>query len=233
MADTVKTEQILKLEYYFVDGDTRTQVVNYGRSDVTTTEIRELQSLIRANNLLIGDKNQATFGKISAVTYTDRQTTTTDAERPLGVQTLADADKVIAYNRNNVSTTGYKLIDIVNDAVTVNYADLKAAGNGSTIGYYINPYALTYPLTVRVQGTLPINQTSSGGGAFLNTSNIANDWHYVLGTSMYLAADSQPGEYSCVFTITAGTRTLTVTIPDSPIAGITVDKSYTYQALSA
>lgn len=68
-------EQFLKIEYYFVDGDTRTQTINNARSDVTASEIRELQALIRQGNLLIGDKNQATFGKISKAIYTVRATT--------------------------------------------------------------------------------------------------------------------------------------------------------------
>lgn len=75
MAATVTQERILKIEYYFVDGDTRTQTINNARSDITSSEIRELQTLIRQGNLLIGDKNQATFGKISTVTFIGRATT--------------------------------------------------------------------------------------------------------------------------------------------------------------
>ena len=68
-------ERILKIEYYFVDGDTRTQNINNARSDVTASEIRELQTMIKQGNLLIGDKNQATFGKISKATFIQRATT--------------------------------------------------------------------------------------------------------------------------------------------------------------
>ena len=75
MTIVVVPERILKVEYYFVDGDTRTQTINNARSDVTATEIRELQTMIRENNLLIGDKNQATFGKISKATFIGRATT--------------------------------------------------------------------------------------------------------------------------------------------------------------
>lgn len=74
MAQTITNESFLKMELYFVDGDTRTQTINNARSDVTTSEIRELQTMIRQGNLLIGDKNQATFGKISKVTHTARTT---------------------------------------------------------------------------------------------------------------------------------------------------------------
>ena len=74
MAITATSEDILKIEYYFVDGDTRTQTINNARSDVTASEIRELQTLIKQGNLLIGDKNQATFGKISKATFIGRTT---------------------------------------------------------------------------------------------------------------------------------------------------------------
>lgn len=72
---TLTTEHILKIEYYFVDGDTRTQTINNARSNVTRAEILQLQSLIRQGNLLIGDKNQAAFGKIRKATHITRQTT--------------------------------------------------------------------------------------------------------------------------------------------------------------
>ena len=75
MAIVVTPERILKVEYYFVDGDTRTQSINNARSDVTASEIRELQTMIKQGNLLIGDKNQATFGKISKATFISRATT--------------------------------------------------------------------------------------------------------------------------------------------------------------
>lgn len=75
MAITVTQERILKVEYYFVDGDTRTQTINNARTDVTASEIRELQTLIKQDNLLIGDKNQATFGKISKAIFIGRATT--------------------------------------------------------------------------------------------------------------------------------------------------------------
>lgn len=85
MAITYTQDSILKMEFYFVDGDTRTQNINNARSDVTSSEIRELQTMIREGNLLIGDKNQATFGKISKVTHTSRLTWKgIDADVPTG-----------------------------------------------------------------------------------------------------------------------------------------------------
>lgn len=90
MAIEVKNEQIAKIDFYFVDGDTRSQTINYARNDITASEIRELQTMIRQGNLLIGDKNQATFGKISKATYMDRVTTTgIEAAIPVGKKKLA------------------------------------------------------------------------------------------------------------------------------------------------
>ena len=88
MALEVKNEQIAKIDFYFFDGDTRSQTINYARNDITASEIRELQTMIQQGNLIIGDKNQATFGKISKATYTDRTTTTgIEAAIPVGKKT--------------------------------------------------------------------------------------------------------------------------------------------------
>lgn len=75
MAIVTTLESFIKIDLYFVDGDTRMQTINNARSDVTASEIRELQTLIRQGNLLLGDKNGATFGKISKATHTRRATT--------------------------------------------------------------------------------------------------------------------------------------------------------------
>ena len=68
MADTVEQFSNLKIEMKFVDGDTRTQTLKNPKETITTAEIAELNSFIQANNLLIGDKGGATFGKIARVT---------------------------------------------------------------------------------------------------------------------------------------------------------------------
>lgn len=67
MADTQTTSYDLKLELMFVDEDTRTLTLKNPKSTITTQEIEALQTFIRTNSALIGDKDEATFGKISRV----------------------------------------------------------------------------------------------------------------------------------------------------------------------
>lgn len=80
MADTIKTTKELKIENYFVDGDTRTIVYPNPRSDITSTEISELNSFIQENNLLVGDKAGATFGRINKVDRVTKTITGTDED---------------------------------------------------------------------------------------------------------------------------------------------------------
>lgn len=68
MADTVEQFSNLKIEMKFVDGDTRTQTLKNPKATITTEQVAELNAFIQANNLLIGDKGGATFGKIARVT---------------------------------------------------------------------------------------------------------------------------------------------------------------------
>lgn len=68
MADVSSTAETLKIENYFVDGDTRTITLKNPKQSITTSDIEELQAYMRANNIIVGDKMAGTFGKISAVT---------------------------------------------------------------------------------------------------------------------------------------------------------------------
>lgn len=68
MADVSSTSETLKIENYFVDGDTRTITLKNPKQSITTSDIEELQAYMRANNIIVGDKMAGTFGKISAVT---------------------------------------------------------------------------------------------------------------------------------------------------------------------
>lgn len=68
MADVVTNSSTLKFKFYFVDGDTRTNTLKNPKSNITTSEIEELQTFMRTNNILLGDKVQGTFGKIESVT---------------------------------------------------------------------------------------------------------------------------------------------------------------------
>ena len=68
MADVSATSETLKIENYFVDGDTRTITLKNPKQSITTSDIEELQNYMRANNIIVGDKMAGTFGKISQVT---------------------------------------------------------------------------------------------------------------------------------------------------------------------
>ena len=78
MSDTIKTTKELKIDMYFVDGDTRVQRLKNPRDDITRQEIIDLQALIRTNNLLIGDRARAAFGRISTADIVN--TTVTDLD---------------------------------------------------------------------------------------------------------------------------------------------------------
>lgn len=76
MADTyIKNERTLRIDTMFVDGDTRAITLKSPKSTITEEEITELNTFIQANNLLIGDKNGATFGRISKVTRINTEKT--------------------------------------------------------------------------------------------------------------------------------------------------------------
>lgn len=68
MAQTIiKNEYSLKLNLAFVDGDTRTLTLKNPQPTIESSEISELNQYIQTNNLLIGDKTGATFGRIKDV----------------------------------------------------------------------------------------------------------------------------------------------------------------------
>ena len=75
MADVVKTSLSLIIENVFVDGDTRSVTLKNPRSDISESQITDLNSFLQETNILIGDKDGATFGRIRKVTR--RNTTTT------------------------------------------------------------------------------------------------------------------------------------------------------------
>lgn len=68
MADVLSESAEVKFEAYFVDGDTRTMTLKNPKGNITTSEIENLQSYIRQNNLIVGDKMGGTFGKFEKVT---------------------------------------------------------------------------------------------------------------------------------------------------------------------
>ena len=78
MADLVKDELTLRIDNVFVDGDTRSITLKNPKDTIPTSQITELNALMQTNNILIGDKTNATFGKIKTVTKVEKYTTILD-----------------------------------------------------------------------------------------------------------------------------------------------------------
>lgn len=78
MADITTQDSTLVFEFMFVDGDTRTQKLKNPKASITEEEIAELNAFIQANNLVVGDKGGATFGKIARVVKRDETVTKLD-----------------------------------------------------------------------------------------------------------------------------------------------------------
>lgn len=78
MADIVTEDSTLVFEFMFVDGDTRTQKLKNPKDTITEQQITDLNTFIQANNLLVGDKYGATFGKIARVVRRDETITKLD-----------------------------------------------------------------------------------------------------------------------------------------------------------
>ena len=78
MADVTKTSRSLVIENVFVDGDTRSVTLKNPRSDITESQITDLNSFLQETNILIGDKDSATFGRIRKVTLRNSTTTYLD-----------------------------------------------------------------------------------------------------------------------------------------------------------
>lgn len=68
MANVVRESETLKINVVFVDGDYRTITLKDPKNTILASTISTLNTFIQQNNLLIGDKEGATFGKIKTVT---------------------------------------------------------------------------------------------------------------------------------------------------------------------
>lgn len=66
MADQITESTNLIIEYAFVDGDTRQQNIKNPRSNITREDIQELNTFMRANNAVLGDRYQSTFAQINS-----------------------------------------------------------------------------------------------------------------------------------------------------------------------
>lgn len=80
MADISTTTNELKIENYFVDGDTRTITLKNPAATVDSAAIADLQTWMQTNQPILGDKLQAAFGKITKVTSVGTQTTYLDID---------------------------------------------------------------------------------------------------------------------------------------------------------
>lgn len=78
MPDITTQDSTLVFEFMFVDGDTRTQKLKNPKASITEQEIADLNTFIQANNLVVGDKGGATFGKIARVVKRNEVTTKLD-----------------------------------------------------------------------------------------------------------------------------------------------------------
>ncbi len=80
MADTVSYSNELKVEAMFVDGDTRTFNIKSPKSNISQSDIADLNTYMQTNNILVGDKYGGRFGKITQASTIDKTTVTLDLE---------------------------------------------------------------------------------------------------------------------------------------------------------
>lgn len=78
MADISYTTETLKLDLLFVDGDTRTLTLKNPKRNISTSEIENLQTFMQTNNIVVGDREGGTFGRIDAVTRITENKTSLD-----------------------------------------------------------------------------------------------------------------------------------------------------------
>ena len=78
MADVISSSTTLDIELAFVDGDTRLTKIKNPKANVTEQDIQNLNQMIRANNLIVGDRYQATFAQINYAKKVTKTTTTFD-----------------------------------------------------------------------------------------------------------------------------------------------------------
>lgn len=75
MADIVKTASLLNIECVFLDGDTRTITMKNPRSNISSSDIENLETFMQTENIIIGDRDSSDFRKIKKAVK--RETTTT------------------------------------------------------------------------------------------------------------------------------------------------------------
>ena len=80
MSDVTRLSNELKVDCYFVDGDTRTFTIKTPRQSLSRSDIVELNNFMIANNILVGDKYGATFGRITEARIVRTARTTLDLQ---------------------------------------------------------------------------------------------------------------------------------------------------------
>ena len=74
MADIVKSASLLNIECVFLDGDTRTITMKNPRSNISSSDIENLETFMQTENIIIGDRDSSDFRKIKKAVK--RETTT-------------------------------------------------------------------------------------------------------------------------------------------------------------
>lgn len=80
MADVLVTSSELKIDNYFVDGDTRTITLKNPSPTVGSAQIAELQTWMQTQQPILGDKLGAAFGKILSATKVNTQSIYLDVD---------------------------------------------------------------------------------------------------------------------------------------------------------
>lgn len=78
--DTIKTSASLVIECVFNDGDTRTITLKNSRSDISSTDIENLDSFMIENHIIIGDRDSSDFRKIRKAAIRNTTTSYLDLE---------------------------------------------------------------------------------------------------------------------------------------------------------
>lgn len=64
MPDIIKTEANLHIECLFMDGDTRTITLRDPKDELSSSDIKNLQTFMVDNQIILGDQNGSAFWKI-------------------------------------------------------------------------------------------------------------------------------------------------------------------------
>ena len=78
MADILKTASLLNIECVFLDGDTRTITLKNPLSNISSSDIENLNTFMHDNNIIIGDRDSSDFRKIRKAVKRDTTTSYMD-----------------------------------------------------------------------------------------------------------------------------------------------------------